>query len=190
MTVLCVAFAIATLVAQNCDATSTDSQNRNGTSDIRSIRDGAAAADGSINSNRTNRDEQSSSSEAVAAEPKQSLSPSLNSNLVAANFSNVAATPIHSSNDVVDDSKSLPPFFLELGAMGKEQAMYVRQLEMNFAKLKRRIPIYQNEFAVHIPSGAEVADRIAHKYGFQNMGQVSEKTARKKGGREMYFVLI
>lgn len=173
VTVLCVAFAIATLVAQNCDATSTDSQNRNGTSDIRSIREGAAAADGSINSNRTIRYEQSSSSEAeaVASGPKQSLSPSLNSNLVAANFSNVAATPIYSSNDVVDDIKSLPPY--TLGAMGKEQAMYVRQLEMNFAKLKRRIPIYQNEFAVHIPSGAEVADRIAHKYGFQNMGQVS-----------------
>lgn len=54
----------------------------------------------------------------------------------------------------------------------KERAMYVQQLEMNFAKLKRRLPIYQNEFAVHIPSGAEVADRIAHKYGFENMGQV------------------
>lgn len=57
-------------------------------------------------------------------------------------------------------------------ATAKERQQYVQQLEMNFAKLKRRIPIYQNEFAVHIPTGAEVADRIAHKYGFQNMGQV------------------
>lgn len=155
MTALCVAFAIATLVAQNCDATSTDSQNINGTSDIRSIRDGSSDS----GSNSRTRE--------------QSLSPSLNSNLVAANFSNVAL-PILSSNDV--DGEALPAaslFYPELGAMGKEQALYVQQLEMNFAKLKRRVPIYQNEFAVHIPNGAEVADRIAHKYGFQNMGQVS-----------------
>jgi hypothetical protein len=37
----------------------------------------------------------------------------------------------------------------------------------------RRQPIYQNEFAVHIFGGAEKADRVARKYGFTNMGQVS-----------------
>lgn len=34
-------------------------------------------------------------------------------------------------------------------------------------------PIYQNEFALYIPKGADVADRIADKFGFTNMGQVS-----------------
>jgi hypothetical protein len=33
--------------------------------------------------------------------------------------------------------------------------------------------IYQNEFAVHILGGIEVANEIARKYGFTNMGQVS-----------------
>lgn len=37
----------------------------------------------------------------------------------------------------------------------------------------RRDPIYQNEFAVYIPDGVDVADRIAGKHGFSNMGQVS-----------------
>lgn len=37
----------------------------------------------------------------------------------------------------------------------------------------RRTPIYQNEFAVYIPSGSETADSIAAKYGFTNAGQVS-----------------
>lgn len=37
----------------------------------------------------------------------------------------------------------------------------------------KRQPIYQNEFAVYIPNGADVANRIADKYGFTNLGQVS-----------------
>lgn len=37
----------------------------------------------------------------------------------------------------------------------------------------RRTPIYQNEFAVYVPSGSETADSIAAKYGFTNGGQVS-----------------
>lgn len=37
----------------------------------------------------------------------------------------------------------------------------------------RRTPIYQNEFAVFIPSGIDLADSIATKHGFTNMGQVS-----------------
>lgn len=163
---LCVAFVIATLVGGSCEAKSTDSQNVNGTSDIRSIRDGD---DGGNNSNSRAGDEQ----------PKQSGSPSLHSNLVAANFSTVA--PIRSpANDTDAAAAAAPQYYLELQdavegeATAKERAMYVQQLETNFAKLKRRIPIYQNEFAVHIPSGAEVADRIAHKYGFENMGQVRQ----------------
>lgn len=42
----------------------------------------------------------------------------------------------------------------------------------------RRDPIYQNEFAVYIPDGVDVADRIAGKHGYNNMGQV----------RRIYFV--
>lgn len=38
-----------------------------------------------------------------------------------------------------------------------------------------RQPMYTNEFAVHIPAGKEMADLIANKYGFINMGQVSLK---------------
>lgn len=47
---------------------------------------------------------------------------------------------------------------------------------MEAAKPKRAnarpAAIYMNEFAVYIPRGADVADSIAHKYGFSNMGQV------------------
>lgn len=40
-----------------------------------------------------------------------------------------------------------------------------------------RQPMYTNEFAVHIPAGPEMADIIANKYGFTNMGQVSFENA-------------
>ncbi|XP_041766317.1 furin-like protease 2 isoform X2 [Anopheles merus] len=47
---------------------------------------------------------------------------------------------------------------------------------MEAAKPKRAnarpAAIYMNEFAVYIPRGADVADSIAHKYGFSNMGQI------------------
>ncbi|XP_046801325.1 furin-like protease 2 isoform X2 [Lucilia cuprina] len=33
-------------------------------------------------------------------------------------------------------------------------------------------PMYTNEFAVHIPAGKDMADLIADKYGFINMGQI------------------
>lgn len=36
----------------------------------------------------------------------------------------------------------------------------------------KRTPIYHNEFAVYIPGGGEMADTLAHKYGYVNMGQV------------------
>uniref|UniRef100_A0A182PQ12 Peptidase S8 pro-domain domain-containing protein n=1 Tax=Anopheles epiroticus TaxID=199890 RepID=A0A182PQ12_9DIPT len=37
----------------------------------------------------------------------------------------------------------------------------------------RPAAIYMNEFAVYIPRGGDVADSIAHKYGFSNMGQLT-----------------
>uniref|UniRef100_A0A182QVN1 Peptidase S8 pro-domain domain-containing protein n=1 Tax=Anopheles farauti TaxID=69004 RepID=A0A182QVN1_9DIPT len=46
---------------------------------------------------------------------------------------------------------------------------------MDAAKPKHGNPrpaaIYMNEFAVYIPRGVDVADSIAHKYGFSNLGQ-------------------
>lgn len=36
----------------------------------------------------------------------------------------------------------------------------------------RRAPVYHNEFAVYVPTGAEMADNVAAKHGFINMGQV------------------
>lgn len=37
----------------------------------------------------------------------------------------------------------------------------------------RAVPIYSNQFAVYVPSGAETADEIAQEHGFDNHGQVS-----------------
>lgn len=37
----------------------------------------------------------------------------------------------------------------------------------------RRSPVYHNEFAVYVPNGAAIADSVADKHGFTNMGQVS-----------------
>lgn len=39
-------------------------------------------------------------------------------------------------------------------------------------KLKQRSPIYQNEFAVYVPNGAEEADHVANRHGFVNTGSV------------------
>lgn len=47
----------------------------------------------------------------------------------------------------------------------------------NGRKLKRS-PIYQNEFAVYVPNGIDVADGVASKHGFTNMGQVSRNLNR------------
>lgn len=43
----------------------------------------------------------------------------------------------------------------------------------------RHSPIFQNEFAVYVPNGEEMADSIAGKYGFSNMGQVSFAVRRR-----------
>ena len=37
----------------------------------------------------------------------------------------------------------------------------------------RSARIYTNQFAVHVPDGAEAAAAIADKHGFDNIGQVS-----------------
>lgn len=50
---------------------------------------------------------------------------------------------------------------------------YFNRYANNNAHKLRRSPIYQNEFAVFIPNGADLADSIASKHGFTNMGTVS-----------------
>nr|KAF7392146.1 hypothetical protein H0235_017145 [Vespula pensylvanica] len=35
----------------------------------------------------------------------------------------------------------------------------------------RPVPIYSNQFAVHVPEGVEAASEIAEKHGFDNHGQ-------------------
>ncbi|XP_039291184.1 proprotein convertase subtilisin/kexin type 5-like [Nilaparvata lugens] len=37
---------------------------------------------------------------------------------------------------------------------------------------KRKPVIYMNQFAVHIPAGEQVANSIAAKHGFRNIGQI------------------
>uniref|UniRef100_A0A182F7C4 Peptidase S8 pro-domain domain-containing protein n=1 Tax=Anopheles albimanus TaxID=7167 RepID=A0A182F7C4_ANOAL len=46
----------------------------------------------------------------------------------------------------------------------------------------RPAAIYMNEFAVYIPGGSAVADTVAHKYGFSNLGQVSKQSKRTGSG--------
>ncbi|KAL2723281.1 furin-like protease 2 isoform X4 [Vespula maculifrons] len=36
----------------------------------------------------------------------------------------------------------------------------------------RPVPIYSNQFAVHVPEGVEAATEIAEKHGFDNHGQI------------------
>lgn len=62
----------------------------------------------------------------------------------------------------------------------EQRIVYNRLMDVEFGssaipRRPRRSPIYQNEFAVYIPSGAETADAVASKYGFSNMGQVSAR---------------
>lgn len=49
----------------------------------------------------------------------------------------------------------------------------LRLSEFSRSNKQKRDPIYQNEFAVYVPGGNDVADQIASKHGFTNMGQVS-----------------
>lgn len=43
--------------------------------------------------------------------------------------------------------------------------------------------VFTNTWAVHISGGPAVADRLAHKHGFLNQGQVGALTARWLGPR-------
>lgn len=49
--------------------------------------------------------------------------------------------------------------------------IHVDEFSRNNRKLKR-LPIYQNEFAVYVPHGPDEADTVAERHGFTNAGQV------------------
>lgn len=51
----------------------------------------------------------------------------------------------------------------------------------------RHSPIFQNEFAVYVPNGEDMADSIAGKYGFSNMGQVSLFAVRRRTKTIIYY---
>lgn len=52
----------------------------------------------------------------------------------------------------------------------------VLALSLGFAPPTSTARTYTNHWAVKIPGGAEVAERIAEKYGYRNMGQIGDLT--------------
>lgn len=53
---------------------------------------------------------------------------------------------------------------------------YDKDLYSSSSRRLKRTPIYQNEFAVYVPTGSAMADEIAYKHGFTNMGSVSSNS--------------
>lgn len=68
-----------------------------------------------------------------------------------------------------DNSDDIVPFLVD------DDLSTVNQLEDKLPPSSRPSVIYQNEFAVFIPDGVEMANQIAEKHGFTNLGQVREK---------------
>lgn len=54
-----------------------------------------------------------------------------------------------------------------------ELGKFLSESEYSSGRKLKRQSIYQNEFAVYIPNGVAVADKVAAKHGFTNTGQVS-----------------
>lgn len=78
------------------------------------------------------------------------------------------ATPLEDDSDIV-------PFLVGDGAL-----LSVNRIDDYIFKppaSTRPSVIYQNEFAVFITEGVEVANQIATKHGFTNMGQVSKSSS-------------
>lgn len=80
-----------------------------------------------------------------------------------------------SSNSHANSSSSSSVSFRSQSAAD----LYDRLMDVEFGaeaaamtRRPRRSPIYQNEFAVYIPSGDAAADEVAAKHGFSNEGQV------------------
>lgn len=110
------------------------------------------------------------------ARSRDSFNSIYQSNNHSVNNSNASAAI--DSNIVVENhlEDELPAIDFDYVANVTDDADFERFLSKmeysNNRKLKRST-IYQNEFAVYIPSGVDTADSIAAKHGFSNMGQVS-----------------
>ena len=74
----------------------------------------------------------------------------------------------NSSYAVLEDDSDIVPF------LDDALLLTVNRLEDKPSPSSRPSVIYQNEFAVFIPDGIEIANQIAEKHGFTNMGQVRE----------------
>lgn len=57
-------------------------------------------------------------------------------------------------------------------AAWRRSLLCVLVLSLGFASPPCKARIYTNHWAVRIAGGTEVAERIAEKYGYRNMGQV------------------
>lgn len=57
-------------------------------------------------------------------------------------------------------------------AAWRRSLLCVLALSLGFASPPCKARIYTNHWAVRIAGGPEVAERIAEKYGYRNMGQV------------------
>lgn len=56
------------------------------------------------------------------------------------------------------------------------QSLFFKDSEISYRGSKA---VYQNEFVVYVPSGMGMANEIADKHGFDNMGQVGLDSPRK-----------
>uniref|UniRef100_A0A673CQX7 P/Homo B domain-containing protein n=1 Tax=Sphaeramia orbicularis TaxID=375764 RepID=A0A673CQX7_9TELE len=59
-------------------------------------------------------------------------------------------------------------------AAWRRSLLCVLALSLGFASLPCKARIYTNHWAVRIAGGQEVAERIAEKYGYRNMGQIGD----------------
>lgn len=67
------------------------------------------------------------------------------------------------------------------------QSLYFKDSEISYRGSKA---VYQNEFVVYVPSGMGMANEIAEKHGFNNMGQVGLITKRAIFFKIILFVKI
>ncbi|CAL7948443.1 unnamed protein product [Xylocopa violacea] len=52
----------------------------------------------------------------------------------------------------------------------------------------RSTPIFTNQFAVHVPDGADAAAEIADNYGFDNYGQVRSTQNLRQYANKVSFI--
>ena len=59
------------------------------------------------------------------------------------------------------------------GAAVRRGSLFVLVLYLGFGSTPCTARVYTNHWALRIAGGPDAADRIAEKYGYRNMGQVS-----------------